>query len=208
MDTLAIIKRIELRLAELGMSKAEFYKLSGISSASYSQWNTGKYKPSESKLRSAAECLGLSFEYLCSGKNPDTEKGPTADGKCSGSDEVIDYGFFDRFKQLCDERGISIYKAATAVGLNRAAANKWKNGSVPNGQTITKLADYFGVSNDYLLGKEKTPANDDERSRGHDVLDEVDIAFYGDFKELTEDDKATVRDMVRIMRERRSKKQE
>ena len=50
MDTLAIIKRIELRLAELGMSKADFYRLSGISSASYSQWYTGKYKPSESKL--------------------------------------------------------------------------------------------------------------------------------------------------------------
>ena len=65
MDTLAIIKRIELRLTELGMSKADFYKLSGISSASYSQWNTGKYKPSESKLRGAAECLDVSFEYLC-----------------------------------------------------------------------------------------------------------------------------------------------
>ena len=67
--------------------------------------------------------------------------------------------FFDRFKQLCDENGISIYKAATEIGLNRAAANKWKGGSIPNGQTVTKLADFFGVTNDYLLGKEieKTP---------------------------------------------------
>lgn len=53
--------------------------------------------------------------------------------------------------------------------------------------------------------KEKAPANSDERK---DVLDEVDVAFYGDFKELSEDDKATVRDMVRIMRERRAKRQE
>lgn len=123
MDTLAIIKRIEHRLTELGMSKADFYKLSKISSASYSQWNTGKYKPSEIKLRNAAECLGVSYEYLCS-------------------------------------------------------------------------------------GTEKAPAENGERSGGNDVLDDVDIAFYGDYKELTEDDKATVRDMVRIMRERRAKKQE
>lgn len=75
MDTLAIIKRIELRLAELRMSKADFYKLSGISSASYSQWNTGKYNPSESKLRNAAECLGVSVGYLL-GEEP-KEKTPT-----------------------------------------------------------------------------------------------------------------------------------
>ena len=41
-----------------------------------------------------------------------------------------------------------------------------------------------------------------------DILDEVDIAFYGEYRELTEDDKETVRDMVRVMRERRAKKQE
>lgn len=67
MDTLAIIKRIELRLAELGMSKAEFYERSGISSASYSQWNTGKYNPSMAKLQQAAEVLGLDLDYLCYG---------------------------------------------------------------------------------------------------------------------------------------------
>lgn len=64
MDTLAIIKRIELRLAELGMSKADFYAKSGISSASYSQWNTGKYKPSDTKLRRAAEVLDVTLDYL------------------------------------------------------------------------------------------------------------------------------------------------
>jgi len=76
MDTLAIIKRIELRLAELGMSKAEFYERSGISSASYSQWNTGKYNPSMSKLHQAADVLDLDFDYLCYGL-AQTENAPT-----------------------------------------------------------------------------------------------------------------------------------
>ena len=39
-----------------------------------------------------------------------------------------------------------------------------------------------------------------------DVLDDVDIAFYGDYKKLSEDDKAVLRDMVKVMRERRAKK--
>ena len=75
MDNLAIIKRIEIRLSEINMSKAEFYKLSGISSASLSQWRTGVYSPTRKKLESAAECLGLSYEYLAYGAE-ETEKAP------------------------------------------------------------------------------------------------------------------------------------
>ena len=112
--------------------------------------------------------------------------------------------FFDRLKKLCDERGISTYKACTDIGLNRAAVAKWKNGSVPTGTTAAKLADYFGVTTDYLLGKdtEKAPTEAGER----DILDDVDVAFYGDFKELNEDEKETVRDMVRLMRQRKEKR--
>lgn len=92
MDTLAIIKRIELRIAELGMSKADFYKESGISSASYSQWNTGRYKPTEKKLASAAACLGVSLEYLRDGE--ETKKAPTDEGERVVSDEDIMFALF------------------------------------------------------------------------------------------------------------------
>ena len=80
MDNLAIIKRIEIRLSEINMSKADFYKLSGISSASLSQWRTGVYSPTRKKLESAAECLGLSYEYLAYGAE-ETEKTPALTDK-------------------------------------------------------------------------------------------------------------------------------
>lgn len=112
--------------------------------------------------------------------------------------------FFDRLKRLCDERGISAYKACTDIGLNRAAVAKWKNGSIPSGTTAAKLADYFGVTTDYLLGKENKKAPTDNGER--DILDEVDVAFYGDFKELSDDEKETIRDMVRLMRQRKEKR--
>ena len=41
--------------------------------------------------------------------------------------------------------------------MNRASAVKWKNGTVPGGATLHKLAEYFGVSVDYLLDNEETP---------------------------------------------------
>ena len=86
--------------------------------------------------------------------------------------------FFERFRQLCDEKGISIYKAAIEIGLNRASATKWKGGSVPNGQTLSKLADFFGVSIGYLLGEEteRTPVASDKRSISDD---EIKFALFG-----------------------------
>jgi hypothetical protein len=66
-----------------------------------------------------------------------------------------------------------------------------------NAETAQKIADYLGVSVGYLLGQDTT----------RDILDEVDIAFYGDFKELNDEEKNAVRDMVRIMRQRRRAKE-
>lgn len=37
--------------------------------------------------------------------------------------------------------------------------NKWKNGVVPKGNTLSKLADYFNVSVDYLIGKTDEQTN-------------------------------------------------
>ena len=67
--------------------------------------------------------------------------------------------FFNRFRQLCEERNISVYRACTDIGLNRSAVAKWKSGGKPNGTTAAKLAEFFGVTTDYLLGRTdiKTP---------------------------------------------------
>lgn len=69
-DVPGMLSRIELRMAELNMSKQSFYEKSGISSASFSQWNTGAYKPSVKKIKSAAKALNTSVEYLLTGAGP------------------------------------------------------------------------------------------------------------------------------------------
>lgn len=64
MDNSGLIRRIEIRLKELGRTKEEFYRGTGISSASYSQWNTGKYGPSKRKMQAVADYLGVPVSYL------------------------------------------------------------------------------------------------------------------------------------------------
>lgn len=70
-----------------------------------------------------------------------------------------DFVFFDVYKALCDAKGVSYKRAAMEIGLSNSVTAKWKNGAMPNGSTLTKIADYFGTSIDELLGTEteKTP---------------------------------------------------
>lgn len=56
---------------------------------------------------------------------------------------------------MCEERNIKPATAAKDLGLANSAPTKWRNGTIPTGETLCKLADYFGVSIDYLLGRSK-----------------------------------------------------
>lgn len=62
MDGKELVRQIEVRLSELGMKKKEFYALTGISSAAFSYWNTGRSKPSLDALTRIDAVLGTSFE--------------------------------------------------------------------------------------------------------------------------------------------------
>ena len=86
-DTKRVLRRIELRLTEIDMEKGEFYAKSGISSGSYSQWNTEAHQPSLKKLRAAASVLGVSLEYLLYGDGAEKESAP--DPKTEGVDDKI-----------------------------------------------------------------------------------------------------------------------
>lgn len=60
--------------------------------------------------------------------------------------------FYDIFVDLCAKNGVSASFVVQNIGLNKSSATYWKNGSIPKGETLQKLAHYFGVSVDYLLG--------------------------------------------------------
>ena len=61
--------------------------------------------------------------------------------------------FYEQFAGLCKEKNISPSIVAETIGLNRSSVTFWKRGSTPKGETLRKLANYFGVSIDYLLNK-------------------------------------------------------
>lgn len=62
--------------------------------------------------------------------------------------------FIERIKQLTKEKGITIAKMLKDLEMGQGTFSTWKTrGTVPSGATLQKIAEYFGVSVDYLLGK-------------------------------------------------------
>ena len=73
--------------------------------------------------------------------------------------------FYEIVNNLCKERKTTITRMAEDIGLSNAAPTSWRKGSVPKLSTLEKISSYFGVSTNYLLGKEikKTPTQEGER---------------------------------------------
>ena len=113
---------------------------------------------------------------------------------------------YESILALCQRDGIRPGRLCDELGLSRGLMTDLKMGRKKgvNAETAQKIASFFGVSVGYLLGIEGSDAVSDSNTIN---LDQIDVAFYGEFKELSEEDKETVRDMVRIMRERRADKQ-
>lgn len=65
--------------------------------------------------------------------------------------------FWENFINLCAKHNVKPNNVTKELGLSTATATDWKKGRIPRDVTLHKLADYFGVTVDYLLGKENAP---------------------------------------------------
>lgn len=109
---------------------------------------------------------------------------------------------FDKVKELSKKEKISIVELEEKLGLGRNSLYSWKK-KVPNGANLSKVADFFGVSVDYLLGRTDQKHYYDLNSKDKlDIGEEVDrmlgglesegeANFYGE--PMTDDDKEKLR---------------
>lgn len=123
---------------------------------------------------------------------------------------------YERFEKLLAEHGVTAYRVAKETGITTATFTSWKQGKyTPKQDKLQKIADFFGVKIEYLLGSsedlgesEPTPyyaLNDkDERDIAKDlerIMKNLDskhaLAFYGEEAEYDEE----AREMLRIQLE-------
>lgn len=64
------------------------------------------------------------------------------------------------FIDLCNKKGVAPSAVCMQIGLSNATYSCWTDESIPRRATLQRIADYFGVTVDYLLGKEEKPATE------------------------------------------------
>jgi len=67
--------------------------------------------------------------------------------------------FYELLQNLCSKKGTTVTAVLKLLNISTSKGTAWKNGSIPNGEIVKKISDYFEVSTDYLLGKEGTSNN-------------------------------------------------
>ncbi len=114
--------------------------------------------------------------------------------------------FYDRFEELCKEKGIRVGRAADDMNIRRSTVSAWKqSGYTPRSEILNKIADYFGVTVDYLTGAsdKKAPTPEGERPI---TFDDFTYAMFEEGKELTEMDKQILLSMARQLNDARKQK--
>lgn len=63
---------------------------------------------------------------------------------------------YDVFKDLCRKKGVTPSEVSRATGVATSALTEWKKGRyAPKADKLAKIADYFGVSVEYLMTGEE-----------------------------------------------------
>ena len=103
-------------------------------------------------------------------------------------------GFPERLKELRLKKGLAQKEIAEVFGIKQPNYQQWESGKRnPTSETLEKFADFFGVSMDYLAGKEE-----------EDELAEVELLFRTTSEGLTEEEKEVFRkELIEFMKERK-----
>lgn len=114
---------------------------------------------------------------------------------------------FERVKELSNKRGISISELEDRIGFGKNSIYKWKKQS-PKIETLQKVADYFQVSADFLLGRTDNPNLDNKKiPKEIDVKDDTVIMTYGG-KPVSDKDREIILAATRALVEQRAREEE
>lgn len=69
--------------------------------------------------------------------------------------------FWDNFVNQCEKIEKSPTVVVEELGFKRSAVTSWKNGALPQLKNRKKIADYFGITVEELMGTKKEPAGMD-----------------------------------------------
>lgn len=103
--------------------------------------------------------------------------------------------FWDRFYSLCIENNTKPNPLAKELGISSGIVTKWKQGGIPNGDTLKKIADRLGTSVDYLLGRTDIKKEPDFNNEAE--LSPLDRQLAALISQLTDEQKQSILQLIR-----------
>lgn len=109
------------------------------------------------------------------------------------------FSTFERIKDLCSKQGISLNTLEEKLNFSTNYIYSMKRGN-PKTENLEKIADYFNVSTDYLLGRTDNPAiaKDGQEYTSDDLRQMAENAKTFDGKPLTESDIEAIQNIIEI----------
>lgn len=93
--------------------------------------------------------------------------------------------FWENFLVECAKKQKSPAVVVEELGLSNSMPTSWKNGALPQVKNRKKLADYFGITVEELMGTKKEPA-------GGGGLDEDMKEFVELAKKMTPEERSAI----------------
>lgn len=88
---------------------------------------------------------------------------------------------YEIFEKLLKEHGVTAYRVAKETGVTTATLTSWKQGKyTPKREKLQKIADYFGVSLEYLMYGEFKTSNCDLPAPDASIVAEAPAPYYTD----------------------------
>ena len=101
-------------------------------------------------------------------------------------------GIVERIRTLCKKEKQTLASMERELGFSQGSMRKWDD-SIPSADKLQKVADYFGVSVDYLLGRDSNATVTDY---------DIKFALFGGDGEITDEQYDEVKRFAQFVKER------
>ncbi|WP_171336613.1 helix-turn-helix domain-containing protein [Enterococcus cecorum] len=101
-----------------------------------------------------------------------------------------------KIKDLANEKGVSLSELERSIGISNGSISKWEKSS-PKADTLQKVADYFNVSVDYLLGRTNNRFYGlSDKQREISIEQALDSVMSYDGKPMTDNDREILKGII------------
>lgn len=108
--------------------------------------------------------------------------------------------FYEIFLSLCQSKNCKPTNVVSELGFSSGNLSKWKGGSQPHGNSLKRLAEYFNVTTDYLLG------NDTSETKDPATEEEIKFALFNGSDGITDEMYEEVKNFAEMVKLREQQK--